>query len=75
MRAFVLIHVRTGEEREVVRSLEGVPGITKADFTFGPYDVIAEIQAPDLAAIGKLVSGTIRVAPGVIDTVTCLAVA
>jgi uncharacterized protein with GYD domain len=74
MRAYVLVHVRTGEEREVTRALKGQTGIVRADFTFGPYDVITEVEAPDLAALGKLVSITIRAQPGVIDTLTCLAV-
>jgi DNA-binding Lrp family transcriptional regulator len=74
MRAYVLVHVRSGEEREVVKMLKGVPGILRADFTFGPYDVIAEIEAADLKSVGNLVSGTIRAAPGVVDTLTCLAV-
>jgi DNA-binding Lrp family transcriptional regulator len=74
MRGYVLIEVRTGEERTVARALRAQPGIVKADFTFGLYDVIAEIEAADLAGMGKLVSGTIRATPGVVDTLTCLAV-
>lgn len=74
MRAYVLMDVRTGEEREVTRSLIGQHGVLRADFTFGPYDVIAEVEAPDLAALGRLVSGTIRATPGVLETITCLAV-
>lgn len=74
MRAYVLIHVRTGEERMVTRALNGQQGILRADFTFGPYDVIAEVEAADLAALGKLVTSTIRAQPGVVDTLTCLAV-
>ena len=74
MRAYVLTHVRTGEEREVVQALKSAPGIIRADFTFGPYDVIAEVEAPSLSAIGKLVSETIRSQPGVNDTLTCLAI-
>jgi len=74
MRAYVLAHVRTGEEREVLKYLRRAPGVIRADFTFGPFDVIAEIEAPDLAGVGKIVSETIRVTPGVTDTLTCLAV-
>jgi DNA-binding Lrp family transcriptional regulator len=74
MKAYVLAHVRTGEEREVVKYVRRAPGVTHADFTFGPYDVIVEIEAPDLAGIGKIVSETIRATPGVTDTLTCLAV-
>ena len=72
MRAYVLIRVRSGEEQSLRRVLEHVPGILRTDSTFGPYDVITEIQAPDLAAIGRLVTETIRSAPSVLETVTCL---
>ena len=74
MKAYVLVDVRSGEERSVTRSLKGQEGILKANFTFGPYDVICEIEATDLAGLGKVVSQIIRATPGVLDTVTCLQV-
>ena len=74
MRAYVLVHVRAGEEKHLTTALRGQPGVLSADVTFGPYDVIAEVEAADLAGVGKLVYGTIRPQIGVIDTLTCLAV-
>ncbi len=72
MRAYVLIRVHSGDERELLRHLRQVQSIVRADFTFGPYDVITEVEAPDLTSLGRLVSETIRCQPGVIETVTCL---
>jgi DNA-binding Lrp family transcriptional regulator len=74
VKAYVLMDVHAGEERSVQQMLKGVPGIVKVETTFGPYDAIAIIEAPDLAGLGKLVYHTIRAAPGVLDTITCLAV-
>lgn len=74
MKAYVLVDVRSGEERSVTRSLRGQEGILKASFTFGPYDVICEIESTDLSGLGKVVSQVIRATPGVLDTVTCLQV-
>jgi len=74
MRAYVLVHCRPGEDRHLVAALKGQPGVLRADVTFGPYDTIIEIEAPDLLGVGKIVYGTIRPQPGVIDTLTCLAV-
>lgn len=74
MRAYILTHVQTGHERDVVQALKNAPGIIRADYTFGPYDVVVEAEAPNLAALGKLVFETIRCAPGVVETLTCLAV-
>lgn len=74
MRGYVLVHTRAGEERDVVNEIKNVPGILRADMTFGPYDLIVEVEAPDLVAIGKLVYGRVRATPGVTDTLTCLAI-
>jgi DNA-binding Lrp family transcriptional regulator len=74
MRAYVLVNVRTGEERQIKKLLTNTPGISRVEVTFGPYDMIVQVEAPDLTALGKLVSGTIRSAPGVENTLTCLAV-
>ncbi len=74
MKAYVLVNVRSGEERDVVKMVRNAPGVVRADFTFGPYDVIVEVEAVDLSTIGRVVSGTVRAAPGVTDTVTCLTV-
>ena len=52
MRAFVLINVRTGEERQIKKLFADTPGITRAEVTFGPYDMIVQVEAPDLAALG-----------------------
>jgi DNA-binding Lrp family transcriptional regulator len=74
MKAYVLLDVHAGEERSVQQMLKKVPGVLKVETTFGPYDAIVQIEAPDLAGLGKLVYHTIRATPGVLDTLTCLAV-
>lgn len=74
MRGYVLVNTRPGEEHDIVSQIRGTAGIVRADVTFGSYDVIVEVQATDLATLGKLVYGVIRATPGVLDTQTCLAV-
>jgi len=61
-------------EKEVVRLVRQAAGVVRADATFGPYDVIAELEARDLSAVGRLVTDQIRTTPGVVDTLTCLVV-
>jgi DNA-binding Lrp family transcriptional regulator len=74
VRAYVLVNVCAGEERELLRVLENVPGILRTDLTLGPYDVIAELEAPDVSGIGRLVTDAIRSANNVVETVTCLVI-
>lgn len=74
MKAFVLITARTGEAMAVIRQIKRVEGILEAHITFGPYDVVAVVQADDVKKIGNVVHSEIRSIPGVLNTLTCLAV-
>ncbi len=74
MKAYVLMHVRPGSVPEVVRNLRRLKGVTQANMTFGPYDVVAEVEVHDFNALGPLVASEIQAIPGVMDTLTCLVV-
>jgi DNA-binding Lrp family transcriptional regulator len=74
MKAYVLINVRPGGVRELVRDLHRVEGVIEANMTFGPYDVVAVLQAPDINQLGNIIAADIQSIPGVLETLTCLAV-
>ena len=74
MKAYVLIHTQTSETAEVVAMLRKIKGVTTADVTFGPFDAVAQIEAENLDAVGRIIVREIRPLPGVVETVTCLAV-
>ena len=74
MKAYVLINIRTGEIREVVKQVRRVEGVIDANMTFGPYDAVAILEATDIIHLGKILTIGIQPIPGVLDTLTCLAV-
>ena len=74
MQAYILIHVRPGAVPEVLRNMRRLNKVNAAHMTFGPYDVVAEVEADDINQFGKLVASDIQPIPGVIDTLTCLVV-
>jgi DNA-binding Lrp family transcriptional regulator len=74
MKAYVLIHVRTGSVPEVVRNMRRLDGVIEANMTFGPYDVVAVIQGDDVNKLGHLIASNIQPIPGILDTITCLVV-
>ena len=74
MKAFILIEIRTGEIESVVQHLKRVPGVIEAHMTFGPYDAVAVVQADDVGGVGKILASGIQPIPGVVETLTCLAV-
>lgn len=74
MKAYVLINIRPGEVKEVVKQLRRTDGIVEANMTFGPYDAVAIIDANDVNHIGTILANDIQPIPGVLETLTCLAV-
>jgi DNA-binding Lrp family transcriptional regulator len=72
-RAFVLIETAVGKTHDVVASLEKV-GVDSVDVVTGPYDIIVVLKGTSLGEIGNLVTGQVHPIPGIIRTVTCLAV-
>lgn len=74
MKAYVLLNIRTGEVAQVLHLLATVPSIREAHMTFGPYDAVAVLEAGDVNAIGKIISNEIQPIPGILETLTCLAV-
>jgi DNA-binding Lrp family transcriptional regulator len=74
IRAFILIETSVGTTQDVVTSLGEVPEIRSVDAITGPYDVITVIDAPDLNAVGNVVSSRVHTIAGVLRTLTCLTV-
>jgi DNA-binding Lrp family transcriptional regulator len=62
------------ETAAVVEMMRKVKGVITADVTFGPYDAVAIVEAGDLKALGRIIVREVRALPGVLDTITCLAV-
>jgi DNA-binding Lrp family transcriptional regulator len=74
MKAYVLIKIRPGDIKEVVRRLHETPHVLEANMTFGPYDAVAVVEAGVLGGLGTLIASSIQPMPGVEQTLTCLAV-
>ncbi|MBI4759834.1 MAG: Lrp/AsnC family transcriptional regulator [Chloroflexota bacterium] len=74
MKAYVLIKIRAGEVKEVVRQLMKLDNVAEAHMTFGPYDAVAVITAQDISGLGALIASSIQPIPGIEQTLTCIAV-
>ena len=74
VRAYVLISTSPGRAMDVVSQMVGKAGIVQSDAITGEYDVIAQVEAQDVAGVGQLIVEKIQRIDGVFKTVTCLAV-
>ena len=73
-KAYLLVETAVGKTRDVAGTLKGLEGIQSVDVVTGPYDIIAVISAVDMTVVGDLVTVHIHTVPGVVRTVTCVAV-
>ncbi|MCZ6788616.1 MAG: Lrp/AsnC ligand binding domain-containing protein [Chloroflexi bacterium] len=73
-KAYILIETTVGKSRNVAQALKSLPGVDTVDAVTGPYDIIAVVEAPDLNAVGDLVTSQIHTINGIVRTVTCLSV-
>lgn len=73
-RSFVLIEISVGRTKEVVAALKSVQEVVTVDAVTGPYDIIAVVEAQDLNTVGDVVTSRVHNVPGIVRTVTCLAV-
>ena len=74
MKAYILIKIRAGELKQVVKQLRKLEFVTSAEMTFGPYDAVAVVEHSDINGIGTVLATSIQPIPGVEQTLTCLAV-
>lgn len=73
-KAYILIETAVGKSRDVTSTLRSLPSVQTVDAVTGPYDIIAVVVAPDLNAVGDLVTSHIHTINGIVRTVTCLSV-
>ncbi|MDX1378700.1 MAG: Lrp/AsnC ligand binding domain-containing protein [Anaerolineales bacterium] len=74
MKAYVLINVRAGEVKDVVRQLRRLDNVIETHMTFGPFDAVAVVTGDDLNGLGNMIASDIQPIPGVMDTLTCVAI-
>jgi DNA-binding Lrp family transcriptional regulator len=72
MQAYVLIKTHVGDIYPALGILRRTDGVTSAHATFGPFDIIALVEADGLDELSDLVARQIHGISEVIDTTTCI---
>jgi DNA-binding Lrp family transcriptional regulator len=73
VRAFVMLHVDLGCERDVLRELKGMDGVVEAYVVEGVYDVVVVLEAESLDDLRNLIL-KVRGMDNVQSTLTMIAV-
>lgn len=56
VKAYFMAIVKQGTEHEVAKRLRQMDGVTEALVTYGLWDIIARIEAPDLSKLDALIT-------------------
>jgi DNA-binding Lrp family transcriptional regulator len=72
-KAFILIETAVGKNKDIIRDLKQLKGVTSVNYVTGPYDIIAIIEAENLNEIGDIITQDIHPISGINRTTTCLA--
>lgn len=74
IKAYILVQTEVGASAQVTRTIRDIPGVVSAEDVAGPYDVIAEVQAPTVGELGREVISTVQSVPRITRTTTCTVV-
>ncbi len=78
VRGYVLIETEVGKARAVSSAIGEMSSaharVVAVDTVTGPFDVIVQLEADDLDAMGEALTETLQNISGVQRTTTCLAV-
>lgn len=71
-KAYILIETTVGRNKDILRNLKLIKGVSSVDYVTGPYDIIAVVEAENLNDVGDLVTQAIHPVAGITRTTTCL---
>ena len=69
-KAYILMKVKTGKSKDVLKVLREIPGVEQAHACFGQPDIFGLIQAKDEKELGNLIMTKVHKIPGVEETDT-----
>jgi DNA-binding Lrp family transcriptional regulator len=68
IKAYVLVVSNPGTTKSVYAALRQVQGVVECHEVMGPYDIVVEIEAEELADVPQILGDKIRTIPGVEST-------
>lgn len=71
MKAYMFINAMRGQSLALTKAIRGVPGVLDADAITGDYDIVASVEARDLAQLRTTMNG-VQAIDGILKTTTCM---
>ena len=71
--AFVMINVKAGTDKDVVRRLKVLEGVSEVYEVYAVYDIVAIVEAATMTELNRLVNTDVRKIESVTSTHTIIA--
>ena len=71
MKAYMFINAMRGQSIGLTKAIRDVAGVTGADAITGDYDLVASVEARDLAELRSTMAD-VQALDGVLKTTTCM---
>ena len=65
MKAFVLVSLKNGNEKEVLKEVKKLPSVKNAFILFGAWDLLLETESSSSEELGTFVMDQLRAHPNV----------
>jgi DNA-binding Lrp family transcriptional regulator len=72
LTAYIFIECSPGQSGAVAAAVRDLPGVSLSHAVSGVYDVIARVDAPDGAALGRFVGSRLHRIPQIRKTTTSI---
>ena len=72
VKAYVLLKVKAGSERDVVTSLESIKEVTEVNELYGDWDIISRLELQKLEDLDRIITEKIRSIGGIENSSTMI---
>jgi DNA-binding Lrp family transcriptional regulator len=72
--AFLLINTELGEEKNLVKHLGNIAGVSEAHIVYGVYDIVAKLEAGTMHELNNTITSKVRSLRGIKSTLTMVVV-
>jgi len=72
VKAYILLKVKTGSEREVFEKLKKIPEIKDIHELYGDWDIIVKVESSKFEDMDKIITEGIRSIPDIKDSSTMM---
>jgi len=72
-KTFILIVTNPGTTRRIANELKGLKFVTDVHEVMGPYDIVVELEAPQLTDLPSILTNEIRTIEGIQSTTSLVA--